>query len=288
MAWFFLSLAAALTLATSDAFTKRYFGHLSAYEMGVARLSYAFPWLLVALWFVPWPRLDRVFFLCLAVGLPLECLAFYCYMRAIKVSPLSISLPFLAFTPVFVIVTGNLILGESVRMFGCAGIMLIVIGSYCLNLSHIKTGLLAPFKAILREPGSRLMLFVSFVYSMTATIGKLAILHSNPYFFGVVYFVIFTVIMVSFFPVVSDVKLSHITERPWAGFVLGATVALMIFSHMLAISMVEAAYMLSLKRTSLLFGVLYGAVWFKEERIRERLTGAVIMIAGVLLIGWFG
>ena len=57
---------------------------------------------------------------------------------------------------------------------------------------------------------------------------------------------------------------------------------------MLAISMTNVAYMISLKRTSLLFGVLYGALWFKEEKIAERLMGAIIMILGVFLIGWFG
>jgi uncharacterized membrane protein len=42
---------------------------------------------------------------------------------------------------------------------------------------------------------------------------------------------------------------------------------------------------ISLKRTSLLFGVMYGALLFKEEKIKERLIGSVIMITGVLLIG---
>jgi uncharacterized membrane protein len=70
--------------------------------------------------------------------------------------------------------------------------------------------------------------------------------------------------------------------------ILGIIVAVSIFSHMLAISMTNVAYMISLKRTSLLFGVIYGAVLFKEEKIAERLTGAAIMITGVFLIGWFG
>jgi hypothetical protein len=38
---------------------------------------------------------------------------------------------------------------------------------------------------------------------------------------------------------------------------------------------------------SLLFGILYGAWWFKETQIHERLFGAVIMLAGVFLIGFY-
>lgn len=288
MLWFPLSLVAAFSLATTDALTKKYFGRQSPYEMGLIRLMYTLPWLVVAIFFIPWPQLDRVFFICLAFGLPLEALAFYCYMSAIKRSPLSLTLPFLAFTPVFIILTGWLILGETITNPGIAGIILIVIGSYFLNISHIRTGLLAPFKAIIREPGSWLMLLVSFIYSLTSTIGKKAILHSNPYFFGVTYFIIFTLLMLSFLPLIPNTRKETLIRKPLPGLIIGAAMAIMIFSHMLAISMVQAAYMISIKRTSLIFGVLYGAWIFKEEKITERLTGAIIMIMGVFLIGWFG
>ncbi len=288
MLWLPLSLLAALSLATADALTKKYFGKQSPYEMGLIRLLYTLPWLIMALFFIPWPHLDRIFFLCLACGLPLEVLAFYSYMSAIKRSPLSLTLPFLAFTPIFIILTGWLILGETMTSPGIAGIILIVVGSYCLNLSHIKKGIFEPIKAIFREPGSRLMLLVAFIYSLTSTIGKLAILHSNPYFFGVTYFILLTLLMLSFLPFVSKARTENLILRPIPGMIIGATVAIMIFSHMLAISMVQAAYMISIKRTSLIFGVLYGAWLFREDKITERLTGAIIMILGVFLIGWFG
>ncbi|HHO76311.1 MAG TPA: hypothetical protein ENN05_07765 [Deltaproteobacteria bacterium] len=77
-------------------------------------------------------------------------------------------------------------------------------------------------------------------------------------------------------------------HKPFAGLIPGTTMALMIFSPMLAVSMVQAGYMIPVKRTSLVFGVLYGAWLFKEETIIKHLVGAVIMIVGVFLIGWFG
>lgn len=288
MMWLFLSLLAALSLATADALTKKYFSRLSAYEMGITRLAYTLPWLVIALFFIPYPALDRTFFICLAAGLPLEGLAFYSYMSAIRRSPLSLTLPFLAFTPAFIIVSGWLILGETLTYTGIAGILLIVTGSYFLNFSHVKTGILAPFRAIGTEPGSRLMLLVSFIYSLTSTIGKKAILHSNPYFFGVTYFILFTLFMLSLFPAVPNADRKALLHKPAAGMILGAFMALMIFSHMLAISMVQTAYMISVKRTSLIFGVLYGAWLFREEKIAERLAGAAVMMIGVFLIGWFG
>jgi drug/metabolite transporter (DMT)-like permease len=289
VSWFFLSLLAALSLATSDALTKRFFSNLPPLMMGLARLGYALPWLLAALFFIPWIIPDTTFWFCIAIGLPLEALAFYCYMKALKVSPLSLTVPFLAFTPGFIILTGWIILGEEISRGGFCGIILIIAGAYFLNLSKTRYGLLDPLMAIFREPGSRLMLLVSFLYAFTSTIGKLAIIHSNPYFFGILYNMALAVLLTLFLPAAAIAEpLKNLTRRPLIGLILGALVATTIFSHMLAVSLTNVAYMISLKRTSLLFGVLYGALWFKEGKIAERLTGAIIMIAGVFLIGWFG
>ena len=289
MSWFFLSLLAALSLATSDALTKRFFSNLSPLMMGLARLGYALPWLLAALFFIPWVIPDTTFWFCIAIGLPMEALAFYCYMKALKVSPLSLTVPFLAFTPGFIILTGWIILGEEISPGGFCGIILIIVGAYFLNLSKTSYGLLDPLKAIFREPGSRLMLLVSFIYAFTSTIGKLAIIHSNPYFFGITYNMALVMLMTLFLPAAANAEpVKNLVRRPLIGLILGALVATTIFSHMLAISMTNVAYMISLKRTSILFGVLYGALWFKEEKIAERLTGAIIMISGVFIIGWFG
>ncbi len=289
MLWFFLSLLAAISLATSDALTKIFFSGHSPYVMGLIRLGYALPWLLTSLFFIPLVIPDTTFWLCMLIGLPLEATAFYCYMKALKVSPLSLSVPFLAFTPGFIIVTGWIILDEKISIGGFWGIILIIIGAYSLNLSQTRHGILGPLKAIFQEPGSRLMLLVSFIYAFTSAIGKLAIIHSNPYFFGVVYNVALTTLMLLFLPAAKNGKPGkNLLKKPLIGLLLGVIVSVAIFSHMLAISLTNVAYMISLKRTSLLFGVIYGALWFKEENIAERLTGAIIMITGVFLIGWFG
>jgi uncharacterized membrane protein len=65
---------------------------------------------------------------------------------------------------------------------------------------------------------------------------------------------------------------------------IGVTFALMIIFHMLAMSLVNVAYMISIKRTSLLFSILYGHLLFKEEKITEKVLGAIIMLFGFVLI----
>lgn len=238
--------------------------------MGLIRLGYTLPWLLTSLLFIPLVIPDSTFWICMPTGLPLEALAFYCYMKALKVSPLSLTVPFLAFTPGFIILTGWIILGEKISTGGLWGIILIMVGAYSLNLSHTKYGLLGPLIAIFREPGSRLMLLVSFIYAFTSAIGKLAIIHSNPYFFGVIYNVALTALMVLFLPsVVNASSQKNLIKKPLVGLILGAIVAVEVFSHMLAVSLTNVAYMISLERTSPLFGVVYGALLFKEKNYGE-------------------
>jgi drug/metabolite transporter (DMT)-like permease len=286
--WLPLSLVTAFALATSDALTKKFFGDLHAYEMGLARLFFSLPFLASAFFFIPPISPDQTFWICMATGLPLESAAFYCYMKALKSSPLSLSMPFLAFSPMFMVVTGWIVLGERVGMTGCLGIFLIVAGSYLLNLSHAARGPIAPFRAIIKEPGSRYMLLAAFIYSFTSVIGKKAIEHSSPLFYAAVYFTLFSFIMLGLYPLFPGTRIKKIFSRPGRGAAIGISYAVMVFCHTTAISMVQAAYMISIKRLSLIFGVMYGAVIFKEEKIRERMLGACTMLAGAVVITLFG
>ncbi len=287
MTWFLLSFIAALGLATADALTKRFFSDLPPYRMGVARILAIAPWMILSLFLLPSAVPDRTFWLAIAAALPLELSAYFLYMRALKLSPLSLSLPFLAFTPVFMILTGRFILDETITASGILGIVLIVAGAYVLNLSKTKTGLLGPVKAVVREPGSWIMLSISLLYAFTAPIGKIAVLHSNPWFFAAVYNLVLTVIIVSLWPVAGNgTGVPGIFSRPVPMILLGLVASVENICHMMAIAQVEAAYMIAIKRMSLLLGVLYGAWWFGEENIRERLAGAAIMVAGVFLIRW--
>ena len=115
--------------------------------------------------------------------MPLSGFAFLLHFRAVHLSPLSLTMPFLGFTPVFVIVTGNLLLGrKSINTPGTIGVLLVVAGGYVLNLDSARYGLLGPVRAIFREPGSALMLLVAALYGLTAVGGKFLILNSSPLF----------------------------------------------------------------------------------------------------------
>jgi len=284
--WVLLSLISAFTLATSDALTKKALAQSNEYLVAWFRLLFSLPLLMILWIFVPLPKLDYLFYKAFFLALPLEIIAIVLYIKALRISPLSLTLPFLSLTPVVLIVVSYVILGEKVSFQGGVGIVFIAAGSYTLYLHQIKGGFFEPLRAISREKGSLLMITVAIIFSMTSSLGKMAIEHSSPLFFGITYFIAVTI---CFAPIalkigVPELK-SFISERRFKALILpGFFLSVMIVSHMIAISLTKVAYMISVKRTSLLIGVIYGYILFKEKNIKERLTGATLMFTGFVMI----
>ena len=288
MLWFTLSLASAFLMASNAAYLKKFFSGVSPWEMGAIPFFYASPFCFAALLIMDAPPLLDGFFPALAWVLPLSGTAFLLHFRAVYLSPLSLTMPFLGFTPVFVILTGNLLLGESINTPGTVGILLVVAGGYILNLGSARYGLLEPIRAIFREPGSALMLLVAALYGLTAVGGKLLIINSSPLFGPLLMFALlgplFTVILAA----TRKISLKTVTSRPVLGLGAGIILFIEIICHNLAISMVTAAYMVTIKRMAGIFSVLYGRFLFGEKDILFRLIGTLTMTAGAAIIGLMG
>ncbi len=288
MLWFTLSFLTALAVASHDAWVKKFFSGLSTYEMLAYPMIYSLPLLVMTLPFVPVPPLDAVFLRAFIISLPINGIGFFLHLRAIQVSPLSLTLPYLSFTPVFMILTGALVLDEMPNAWGIFGIGIICGGGYIFNLAPGQRSVLAPLKAVLRESGSWLMLIVAFIYSLGAVFGKQAIVHSSPLFFAITFHLILNIVLLAVFRAAGKIKLQTFRARKQKGIVAG----LLFFAHVLlhanAISLTKAAYMISVKRFSVLIGLVYGGVIFKEKNLGVRTAGTLLMVTGAVMITVWG
>jgi drug/metabolite transporter (DMT)-like permease len=284
MSWFAYALLCALFLAISDVCAKKALGRVDECLVVWGRLLCAAP-LFVPI--APWRdvvTLDSQFWLIVLILLPFEITAIFLYNRAIKISDLSITTPFLGLTPLFLAGTAYLVLGERLSFAGLTGIILIVIGAYILNVSRLRQGLLAPIVAIAREPGSRLMVIVALLYSITALLGKMAAQRAGPLLFAAIYTVIVVgALTPAALRTARGGQLRKAFRNPWF-LALGPCYGLMMICHLNAIVLVEASYMIAVKRCSLLFGIIFGRLIFKEMGFRERISGGCVMIAGILCI----
>lgn len=284
MTWFTFAFLTALSVAVHDTCVKKWFSHLSAYEMFVFPLLYSLPLCAISLLFIHVPPLDRIFYIIFLISLPLNAVPFFMYIKAIKISPLSLTVPYLAFTPVFMIGTGFLMLNESPDIWGIAGIAAVCVGSYVLNIDPKNRSFSGPLQAVFKETGSWMMLIVSFIFSISAVLGKVAILHSSVLFFQMSFFAVLNLMIIIIFLLFGKIRLKIFLEHPVKGMVVGALLYCHIFFHGYGISMTKAAYMMSVKRLSIVLGVLFGGLVFNEENFPMRFFGAMLMFAGAVVI----
>jgi len=289
MLWFTLALATAFFAATEATLVKGFLADLSALEIASYPLGYSLPLFLVAVLAVPQPELAAGFWSTLAVLVPVNLAAFVCYMRGVSIAPLSESMPFLAFTPVVVILTGFVFLGETISGWGFAGIGCIVAGSYVLHLDSFSPHrVLAPFRAVVRQRGVVLVLLASAIFGLGAVLGKVLVLQSSPLYAGAMFFFVHNLAFMVTVLATGLVRPGRLLLRPRAGMMIGGMLFFHIFFHFYAISMTVAAYMIAVKRLSGLFAVLYGGLVFREKHIPIRLAGAACMSLGAACIAILG
>lgn len=279
--WVWLALGSALSLSLSDVAAKKALRSADPWVVAWIKLAGAalvtFPLFFFTPWPAPWPFLGVV-----ALAVPLELVALYGYHRAIATSPLSLAVPMLAFTPVFLLGVGWVFLGEAPGLRGAAGVLLVAAGAYLLPDG--PAGVLAPLRAIWREPGARTMLGVAFVYAFTATLGKVAVGVADPLFFGAFYPLVLSTVLTPAVLLVRKRRAALAGLSPRLVLSLGVAYGAMIVFHFSAIVRAPAAFMIAVKRTSLLFAVVWGRLVFGESFSPRRVVGAALMLAGVFVL----
>jgi drug/metabolite transporter (DMT)-like permease len=284
MRWLILAILSAFFEALKDVVSKH---NLKANDEYVVTWSLTFftaAFLTPLLFIIEIPPLNQQFWIALLIGGIMNAVIALLYIKAIKLSDLSLAVPLVALTPLFMLLTSPLIVGEYPNFFDGIGVFLIVMGSYLLNIKEKSQGYLAPFKALLHQPGSKLMLLVAFLWSITTNVDKIGVQNSSPIFWV---FALLTAMSVLLLPV-----LLHKTSNPARQIIqylpmlmaTGFFNALGVIFQMQALTMTLVVQVIALKRTSVLMGVLFGHFIFKEKDIQERFLGAAIMMGGVLFI----
>ena len=278
--WVLYAILSAMFWALSDALAKKSMEIENNPILKILwfRFAVGVPFILPLLIFTGIPEWTHRFLQIHLVWIPLETIAVGIYLLAIKVSPLALTLPYLSFTPVFLIFTGRLIVGEHVSMLGIMGILLIVVGALVLQGGD-NANPLDSLRNIVREKGSVLMLIVAFIYSFTSTFGKIMVTETNPMYFSVHYLAVMALVTTPF-------GISKLKEGRTGKYLIlsGFSGALSAVFHMLAIYHAFVAYMIALKRTSGVFGVLFGYMFFREKDPIRHTIGALIMVIGAVII----
>ena len=225
--------------------------------------------------------------------------------RALESSDLSLSMPMLSFTPVFLIGTSYLLLHEVPSAAGALGICIIVSGSYVLNISAEHEHLLDPVKSMVQNRGSWYMLIVALLFAASINYDKIAMLNSDP-----VFGMAFTLLIISSafavivalsnrsvghslqIPVDRDPFPSGYPQKPAVSLrsylvpaiMAGIFVTAECISINIAYTLQIAPYVIAIKRLGIILMVLYGTLLCAENEVRTRLLGSVLMVGGAVII----
>jgi drug/metabolite transporter (DMT)-like permease len=260
---------------------KRILDRIDPHVATWAMFAYAFPIMLAALLIDGLPAVRASFWPALTISLGINLLAVTLYVQAIKLSPLSLTFPFLAFTPLFLVLTGYVALREMPDGQGIAGIILIVMGAYMLNSEELREGVLGPLRKIARERGSLLMILVAALWSISAAADKVALLSSSPFFFLAVFHLLFPLLYLPVLRFKARAKRRQLLDEAPALLLFALLGAMMILFQMTAVRMALVSYVIAIKRAGMLFSILLGYFFFGEGHIKARLSGAALMVTGV-------
>ena len=206
------------------------------------------------------------------------------YFRAMQVTPISLCMPYISFTPVFLIATGWYVNGEGISVEKGVGVVLIFVGSIAMHRLLFSNGWLEPIKAIWRERGCFYMLLVALVNAITNPIDARlvrmtdAFVHAAAFGLGMVLF--FTVLLLARKADAGKV----IRSVPFWVVLAGVLEAVALIFQLSSHNYIAVVYTISIKRAGIILVIFLGWLVFKEKNISDKLIAASVMLVGVLII----
>jgi uncharacterized membrane protein len=225
-----------------------------------------------------------LFLALLVLDVALITIVMWLYFRALQISPLSMCIPFLAFTPVFLIPTTYVILGQKPQPIKLLGVALIVIGSLVMHRQLFAVGWLAPVKAVIEYKGSRYMLMVAFIFSLTNPLDAKLVAMSDVYTEACAYGI---GLCISFYLLArmqkGDFAAAARGNFRWIA-LAGLCDAISLLFQLASYAYLAVVITVSIKRAGIVLAVLAGWFFFREKEITDKVIAASVMFCGVLIL----
>lgn len=230
------------------------------------------------------PSFSHIFLIYSTISSIIAIITTVLYIKALEISDLSLCIPMLAFTPLFLLLTSSIMLNETPSPEGIIGIICIVVGVYILNYNGENFSPLAPIKQMTKDRGVQYMLIVAFLFSIAVNFDKLLVQESNPAISSVIILLVLGIFFLFYYfydrNETNKIPISSVSLTIIAGVVLAIEAISINYAYLETL----VPYVISVKRMSILFSIIFGYIFFKERFISIRLTGGIIMTIGATFI----
>lgn len=246
--------------------------------------AFGLPVLLAAILFYGVPDLGLNFFLLVIPQSLAIALASIITAKAYKASDASIVTPIYSLSPLLLVLTSFLMLGELPDLLGGIGIVLIASGAYVLKIKGARD-ILEPIKKLWDERGVQLILVVLIIYSITANVDKIGVEMSSSIMWPLAVYTLSSIFLLPVMMKKSDNWKGKI-KSDWKPLgLLGGLGGIAIILQMTAIKLTLVSYVVSIKRLSIPLTIIFSYFLLDEkESFRERIIGSALMVFGAVLI----
>ncbi|MEB3323053.1 MAG: EamA family transporter [Synechococcaceae cyanobacterium] len=289
MTWALLALLTALCETGRDLATRHLLrpGGLSArLVMGLTCVLVALAATPVAVLLAPPPRWSQLLS-SLAATAVVNGVAFWAYGRSLARGDLSLVLPLINLSPVVLLLSGWLLVGERPSPAAVLGVLLVVAGALQLGRGAAAAGPRGAL-GLWHRPGVRPMLLVAVLWGIGAGIDKLGVLAGGTLAWVAGLHLVVGLPLLSLALATGEGRQLRAVEAPrhrWRWLLLVALLALTGTGlQMEALRRTAVVHVIAIKRLSTLLGALVGVVWLGEPSGSLRLPGALLMLAGALLV----
>jgi drug/metabolite transporter (DMT)-like permease len=290
---FLLVLAASVSSSGFDLFRKMLVRHLAPVPMVVLLAIASVPLFGAAVLFGGPVAVQPAYWLPALGSVALNVVANLTFLQAVRISPLSVTVPLLSLTPVFTALLGFAVLRERPAPLDLVGIALVVVGAFWLNLGMTQESGggegegKGTTRAFLSQPGAWLMAGTALLLSLTIPLDKLAVGRASPPFHGLV--LTAGIALGSLAVLAVQKRWGELAglRRGWLPFVLALTASTLALGFQLVA--LQAGVLVSLLETlkrgiGNLLAVILGRAAFGETVTPGKLGAALLMAAGVALI----
>jgi uncharacterized membrane protein len=210
----------------------------------------------------------------------LNVAAYMSYIRAFRLADASLVAPLALLTPVLMLITSPIMIGEQAPPMGVFGVLFTVIGVGLLDADRVNRRRFN-FTIFLRNAGARYMLLTAMIWSLTANLDKLGVRASTPLIWIAALSIVLALCALVYWA--AGRRPPPAPKALRAASIAGAAMALGSTLQMWAITILFTPYVIAIKRLSALFTVVASGRVLKEET-GGRFLGAAVMLAGAVMI----
>ncbi len=206
-------------------------------------------------------------------------------LEALKREELSYTAPLNALVPLFTLLIAGVFLNESPPRFGIIGVITIVVGAYIVNIKPNRVSWHDPLKRLVTSTGAQLSIAVTVCYAINTVLTKVM---TNDGYSSLTIFYLTTLIgwlLLIYVPIFNHKEFKAIEKSDKLA-VLGGGLSSFAsgYFHILATASTFTSYATSVRRLDSVLSILLGWRYLKETDIRIKLTGALVMTIGTILL----